>query len=80
MEKNVKIEFSPEYQREFMEACTLHTRHVRRLYEEHSNNGGTPEEFREIHERLWAELSEKVALIRQKYGIPIDYEEADDSD
>jgi uncharacterized protein YhfF len=80
MEKNVKIEFSPDYKREFMDACTLHTRRVRKLYEKHSDNGGTLKEFREVHRRLWNELSEKVALIRQKYGIPVDYEETDDSD
>lgn len=79
METKVKYELTPEYRNEFMEMCRLHTRELNRLYDEHEA-GGTLQEFKKIKSQMREELTKRFVALRQKYGIPVDYEGSDDRD
>ncbi|MEW6708310.1 MAG: hypothetical protein AB1403_00675 [Candidatus Riflebacteria bacterium] len=70
----MKYEFTPEYRQEFMEMCQLHTRKLNKIYGEHKANG-TLDEFKKIKMQMREELTQKFIALRQKYGIPADYEE-----
>lgn len=73
------FDFSQVYGQELNEMLTLHVRNIRARHKEHKNNGGTPNEFQQIRGRLWDEFMEKFIALRQKHGVPDEYETAEET-